>query len=204
MLFLCLNVQLHELHRLYGRQQELMNEIKRRGIVRDDVMEEKFRLSYLLSPVFTENAKRSWNSSSNSIFSGGTYNLGFSANLYSKFPVVESTSEKRNHQTSQHVTDALTFSLCHRNSYRGDTSIANPTKVEVSANLWSSLDLVTKDFFHGSLDRMNKEGSLSIRGSRNESNGKKHLFDDHGGKPIYHICYLNVRDLLFMHFRFDL
>lgn len=162
-----------------------MNEIKRRGLVKDDIMEEKFRLNYLLSPFLTENsAKRSWNPSSNSSFHGGNYNLGSQADFYSKFPIVQSTSEKRNHPTSHHGTDALAFSLSDRNSYRGgDTSITDPTKAGMSTTSWSNLDLVTKDFFHNSLDRMNKDGSLGIRGLRNEKSGKEHLFDDHCGMP---------------------
>ncbi|XP_057769620.1 uncharacterized protein LOC130989618 isoform X2 [Salvia miltiorrhiza] len=198
--------QLGELHRLYGRQRELMNEIKRRGMNKDEVVEEKFRLSYLLSPFPTENAKRSWNPSHNTIFRGGTYNLGFQER-FSKFPVAESTSEKRNHlaacdgddknslcavQASQHGANALTFGLYNRNGYPGDERIINPrngvsdrlvlSRAEISGNSCSNLNLVTKDFFHGSLDIMNKEGSLSIRGLRNERSGKEHLSDDYAEK----------------------
>ncbi|KAL1538750.1 pentatricopeptide repeat-containing protein-like protein [Salvia divinorum] len=187
--------QLGELHRLYGRQRELMAEIKRRGMNKTDVMEEKLRSSYLLSPFPTENTKRSWNPSGNNIFRGGTYNLGFQER-FPKFPVVQSTPEKRSHlaacdgdnrlhllgiQTSQHGADALPFSLCNRNGYPGDERMTNPrngvsdrlalSRPEMSGNPCSNLNLVTKDFFHDSRDGMSKEGSLSIRGLRNERSG---------------------------------
>ncbi|XP_042022396.1 uncharacterized protein LOC121769724 [Salvia splendens] len=182
--------QLGELHRLYGRQRELMTEIKRREMNKTDVMEEKFRSSYLLSPFPTENMKRSWNPSNNTIFRGGTYSLGFQER-FSKFPAVQ----KRNHlaacdgddrlylrgvQTSQHGAGALSFSLYDRNGYQpGDERITNPrngvsdrlalSRAEISENPCSSLNLVTKDFFHD--DRMSKEGSVSIHGLRNERSG---------------------------------
>ncbi|KAH6830377.1 hypothetical protein C2S53_007543 [Perilla frutescens var. hirtella] len=213
--------QIRELHRLYGRQRELMNEIKRRGINREDVMEEKFQLSYLFTPFPIENAKKSLNSChsssqhlvssceprilNNSIVPSGNYNLGFPAEPYfsntkkqmqerfSKFPIVESTSEKRNHQTacdrdnkfslsavqtSQHGGDTLTFDLYSRKNYPGEISSANPTdlsRAQISATSCSNLNLVTKDFFHDSLDRMNKEDPLSTLGLRNERSGKEHL-----------------------------
>lgn len=197
--FWCLVVQLGELHRLYGRQRELMSEIKRRGTNTTDAMDEKFRSSYLLSPFPTENTKRSWNPSNNTIFRGGTYNLGFQER-FSKFPVVE----KRNHlaacdgderlylrgvPTSQHGAGALSFSLYSTNGYHpGDERITNPrngvsdrlalSRAEISENPRSNLNLVTKDFFHD--DRMSKEGSVSIHELWNERSGP----DYYAGKPI--------------------
>lgn len=231
MLFSCLTVQLRELHRLHGRQQELMNEIKRRGINKDDVMEDKFQLSYFFSPFPTDNAKRQDKRSlssyepqvlNNSSLPGGTYNLGFPANSYfsnmekrvqesfSKFPIVESTSEKRNHgtacdradkfslsavQTSQLGADALTFSLYNRSHYPREISMSKPTD-GLSANSGSNLNLVTKDFFRDSRDSMNKEGPLSILGLKNERSGNEHPSDDYAGKTIYHIRILMFQDFI--------
>lgn len=228
--------QIRELHRLYGRQRELMNEIKRRGINKEeDAMEEKYQLSYLFNPFPIENAKKPWNSChsssqhllssceprimNNSIVSNGSYNLGFPADScfsdmekrmqerFSKFPIVESSSEKRNHQTcdrdnrfslsavqtSQHGEDALTFDLYSRKKYTGEISLANPTdlsRAEISANSRLNLNLVPKDFFHDSLDRMNKEDPLSIglRSGKEHFSGvfaEKRSFDKHSsGKSV--------------------
>ncbi|KAL0377570.1 UNVERIFIED_CONTAM: hypothetical protein Sradi_3062500 [Sesamum radiatum] len=44
-------MQIQELHRLYARQQELMNEIKRRELNKDDMKGEKHRSSSLFSPI---------------------------------------------------------------------------------------------------------------------------------------------------------
>ncbi|XP_011098690.2 uncharacterized protein LOC105177292 isoform X2 [Sesamum indicum] len=53
--------QIQELHRLYARQQELMNEIKRRELNKDDMKGEKHRLSTLFAPIPPGDAKRTWN-----------------------------------------------------------------------------------------------------------------------------------------------
>ncbi|KAL0343843.1 UNVERIFIED_CONTAM: hypothetical protein Sangu_1271700 [Sesamum angustifolium] len=53
--------QIQELHRLYARQQELMNEIKRRELNKDDMKGEKHRSSSLFSPISPGDAKRTWN-----------------------------------------------------------------------------------------------------------------------------------------------
>ncbi|PIN00546.1 hypothetical protein CDL12_26952 [Handroanthus impetiginosus] len=62
--------QLRELHRLYGRQQELMNEIKKREINKDNMNEDKSHSSTFLSPIPREDAKRAWNSICSSSLAG--------------------------------------------------------------------------------------------------------------------------------------
>ncbi|KAI3452258.1 hypothetical protein Pfo_008923 [Paulownia fortunei] len=80
--------QLQELHRLYGRQQELMNEIKKRIINKDDVKEEKSQSSSLFSPIPPEDAKRTWNAChSSSLYSmtGCLSTSGTSGKLFPSF-----------------------------------------------------------------------------------------------------------------------
>lgn len=52
--------QLQELHRLYKRQRDLMNEIKSGGLDKDHIKAEKSLSSPLFSPVPPEDAKRTW------------------------------------------------------------------------------------------------------------------------------------------------
>ncbi|KAK4417627.1 hypothetical protein Salat_2175400 [Sesamum alatum] len=82
--------QIQELHRLYARQQELMNEIKRRELNKDDVKEEKPRSSSLFSPIPPGDAKRTWNpphsSSSFHLMADCLPTSGTGGKLFPSFP----------------------------------------------------------------------------------------------------------------------
>lgn len=193
----CSIFQLQELHRLYGRQRELMNEIRSREMNKDGVKDEK---CWLFSSNLLEDARRTrdpFHSSSSRSMAGclGT--------RFSKVPVFESSVEKRNHQgsydtdnrfsfingvkMSQHRSDALTFDF-----KRKGISVSNTPGLssgEISTNLCSNVDLATKDFFPSSVDRMNEGKSPGILGLGNGRRGKEQLFDDYAGMLIKHLCF---------------
>ncbi|KAK6129207.1 hypothetical protein DH2020_037037 [Rehmannia glutinosa] len=184
--------QLQELHRLYGRQQELMNEIKRGERNTNDLKEEKCRLSSFFSP---EEAKRKWNnachiSSLHSTAScpskSGTNSKLFPSFLenksvpvfpstqerHFKLPRVENTSENTNH----HRITKLSLGDVQTSQLNADASTFN---LYTGLTL-SSFNLGTKDFFQSSLDGMKGESCPS--GLRNGRSGKEHQSGDYAEK----------------------
>ncbi|KAL8471656.1 hypothetical protein ACS0TY_029058 [Phlomoides rotata] len=162
--------QLQELHRLYGRQRELMNEIRSREMNKDGMKEEKGQL-FLFSPKLLEDARTPRARSMAGC-------LPIPSTRFSKLPVFENRNHQGSydtdnrfslngvHQISQHKADALTFDF-KRKDNAGD----------ISANSCSNFNLTTKDFFPCSADRMYG----GILGLRNERRGNEQR-DDYAEK----------------------
>ncbi|XP_073286458.1 uncharacterized protein [Primulina huaijiensis] len=194
--------QVRELHRLYIRQRELMNEMKRVKLNKDE-----HKIPFISLIQDTQDLTSSEIPLYKSIkFEKRTGSLEVPANVlginvdnqmqksFYEFPVVETTSRNRNHQASR-ANSAFTGAwrpeckvYSSRPHYQTDLNLtcsadinlsspSCPARPDVSANSGSTFHLASTNFYEN--PQAGKKGGIcfSIMNSSNEIYGKEHLSD---------------------------
>ncbi|KAL2499906.1 Uncharacterized protein Adt_25456 [Abeliophyllum distichum] len=187
--------QLQELHRLYTRQRDLVNEIKSGGLDKDHMKAEKSRSSSHFTPLPPEESKRTQNIPHSSSLHSAVGHLSTSGPSTGQSPLSFTAGKSmlicssfQGTGSLKNVEPIISNSMFLERTFDLETSVSNSVgnlgnvtccvNADGSVNADSGFHL-SKDFFLNSIDgKRNGGSSLDNLQCRSERNGKGPLTND--------------------------